>query len=55
MNKKEKIFKEIKFVDNNRLTSSEFYTRLNNAIKSNNTQSIWELSKIISRQLLKKI
>ncbi|MFX1357016.1 MAG: hypothetical protein ACFFA8_06990 [Promethearchaeota archaeon] len=36
-------------IENDQLNISKFYSELDKAITSNNIQSIWELSKIITR------
>jgi hypothetical protein len=41
--------------ENNQLNIAKFYTELDKAITSNNIQSIWELSKIITRFHFRKI
>jgi len=55
MNKKEKPSQEIGFKDNYELNLTEFYRALNDAISDNNMQSIYELSKIFTRYLFKKL
>ncbi len=55
MNKKEKPSQEIGFKDHYELNLTEFYRALNEAITTNNTQSIYELSKIFTRYLFKKL
>ncbi len=55
MNKKEKPSQEIGFKDHNELNLNEFYRALNEAISTNNTQSIYELSKIFTRFLFKEL
>jgi len=55
MNKKEKPSQEIWFKDHNELNLNEFYRALNEAISTNNTQSIYELSKIFTRFLFKEL
>ncbi len=56
MNNDEKlgIKKSENFVDN-QLTLSKLYKELNQAINSNNIQSIWQLSKTITRYHFRKI
>ncbi len=55
MNKKEKPSQEIGFKNYNELNFKEFYRALNEAISDNNMQSIYELSKIFTRYLFKKL
>ena len=55
MNKKEKPPQEIKFRDLNELNLNEFYSALNNAISTNNIQTVYELSKTFTRYLFKKL
>jgi len=52
MNEIEKAIKEIKFLDFSRMTFKQFYNDLNDAISLKKTQSIWQLSKIITRYSL---
>ncbi|KKN50881.1 hypothetical protein LCGC14_0628400 [marine sediment metagenome] len=55
MKEKEKIFKRLYFKDNYELNMPEFYKELNKAIRSNNIQSIYQLSKIFTRQYFKNL
>lgn len=55
MKEKEKIFKRISFKDNYELNMPEFYKELNKAIRSNNIQSIYQLSKIFTRHYFKNL
>ena len=49
MTTKNEILKEIEFLVNNDRSLTEFYHDLNKAVKTNSIQSIWQLSKIITR------
>jgi len=40
---------ETDLIESNQLNIAKFYSELEKAITSNNIQSIWELSKIITR------
>ncbi len=55
MKEEEKIFKRIYFRDNYELNMPEFYKELNKAIRSNNIQSIYQLSKIFTRHYFKNL
>ncbi|MFX1568175.1 MAG: hypothetical protein ACFFCV_07395 [Promethearchaeota archaeon] len=55
MNKKEKPPQEIIFRDLNELDLNDFYKALNEAISSNNMQTVYELSKVFTRHLFKKL
>ena len=55
MNEKEKPSQEIGFKDHNELNLTELYKKLNNAISTNNLQSIYGLSKIFTRYYFKKL
>ena len=55
MNKKEKPPQEIEFKDHYELNTTEFFKALNKAIVSNNTQSIYGLSKIFTRYCFKNL
>jgi len=55
MKEKEKDLIKTTSKKNNQLDLPEFYDALNNAIKTNNTQSIYELSKIFTRYYFKKL
>ncbi|MFX0187391.1 MAG: hypothetical protein ACFE8A_06615 [Candidatus Hodarchaeota archaeon] len=50
---KDEAQKEIKFSDYNNKSLTKYYNDLNKAVASNNVQSIWQLSKIITRYRLK--
>lgn len=52
MNKKGENKKEIEFLVHNHMSLVQVYKDLNNAVNSNNTQTIWRLSKIIARHQL---
>jgi hypothetical protein len=52
MNEIKDAIKEIRFLDFSRMTFKQFYTELSNSVESNKTQSIWQLSKIITRYQL---
>ena len=52
MKKKGENKKEIEFLVHNHLSLVQVYKDLNNAVNSNNTQTIWRLSKIIARHQL---
>ena len=52
--KKEKPSQEIKFRDLNDINLNDFYKTLNDAIRSNNMQTVYELSKVFTRHSLKK-
>lgn len=43
------ILKEIEFLVSNDMSLTDFYNDLNKAVRTNNIQSIWKLSKIITR------
>ena len=49
MSKEEKTLENSKLKIDTKHTLSKMYKDLSNAINSNNVQSIWELSKIITR------
>lgn len=49
MNEKEKHSKSVLLTINNELNLNEFYTNLNQAISTNNVQTIYQLSKIFNR------
>ncbi len=55
MKEKEKIFKGMHFKDNYELNMPEFYKELKKAIKSNNIQSIYQLSKVFTRNYFKNL
>jgi len=46
---KDDVQKDIEFLDSNNISLTKFYNDLNKAVASNNVQSIWQLSKIITR------
>ena len=50
MNKNDAIVKEDEFFKKDLSNSLKIFVDLNEAIKSNNMQSIWRLSKIITRR-----
>ena len=49
---KDDVQKDIEFLDSNNISMTKFYNDLNKAVASNNVQSIWQLSKIITRLYL---
>jgi hypothetical protein len=49
MNNNENSIKGKELLEQEQLSISKLYKELNNAISSNNIQSIWELSKTITR------
>ena len=49
MSEIEKALKDIKFLDFSRMTFKQFYNNLNEAVDTKKIQSIWQLSKIITR------
>ena len=51
---KEEVIKELDFFAQNKMSVDQFYADIKNAIKSNNMQSIWQLSKIITRYQISK-
>jgi hypothetical protein len=55
MNEKEKILREINYKGKSELNLPEFYKALNNAINTNNMQSIYGLSKIFTRYCFKSL
>ena len=55
MSKQDKIFSKTEIIDYDRSYLSKLYKDLTNAINSNDLQSIWELSKTITRYQFKKI
>ena len=55
MTEKEKPSQEIDFKDHHELNLSEFFRALNKAINTNNTQSIYGLSKIFTRYCFKNL
>ena len=46
---------EIKFKANNDLNLTEFYNAINNAISTNNLQSLYGISKIFTRYCFEKL
>ena len=52
MNLRGDIMKEIEFIDNTQISLKEFFRDLSQAIETQNTQSVYRLSKIITRQQL---
>lgn len=48
------LIKDIEFIEKNPSNLLESYVKLNEAINSNNIQSIWKLSKVITRNQLTK-
>jgi len=55
MNEKEKPSQEVWFKGHNGMNLPEFYRELNKAIEHNNLQSIYQLSKIITRYHFKNL
>jgi len=55
MNEKEKPSQEVWFKGHYEMNLSEFYKELNKAIEHNNLQSIYQLSKIITRYHFKNL
>jgi hypothetical protein len=49
---KDSIIKDLEFVADNNMSIKEFYRDIKKAINSSNMQSIWQLSKIITRHQL---
>jgi len=52
MNEIKFALKEIKFLDFSRMTFKQFYNEVSDSVKLNKIQSIWQLSKIITRYQL---
>lgn len=50
---KEKIVKDLDFLIYNNISLTKFYREIKNAMNSNRDQSIWHLSKIITRHQLR--
>lgn len=48
----EAIIKDLDFLASNHKTLNQFYQDIKKAIQSNNTQSLWQLSKVITRHQL---
>ncbi|MFX1393687.1 MAG: hypothetical protein ACFFAH_08935 [Promethearchaeota archaeon] len=46
---KDDIQKDIEFLESNNVSLTKYYNDLNKAVVSNNIQSIWQLSKVITR------
>ncbi len=55
MSKQDKIFSKTEILENDQSYLSKLYKDLTNAISSNDLQSIWELSKTITRYQFKKV
>ena len=55
MNEKEKPSQEVWFKGKYEINLIEFYKELNNAIEHNNLQTIYQLSKIITRYHFRKL
>lgn len=55
MSKQDKIFSKTEIIENDQSYISKLYKDLTNAISSNDLQSIWELSKTITRYQFKKV
>lgn len=55
MEEAENDFKEFDVKGNFKLNETEFFKALNNAISTNNMQSIYGLSKIFTRYFVKKL
>jgi len=53
MIEKNSIISDIEFAESNRMSIRKFYKDLNRAVKSNDAQSIWQLSKILTRFYLR--
>jgi len=53
MEELDKLLKKTTLIENNQLDIPKFYKELENAISTNNMQSIWELSKMITRYHIK--
>ncbi len=51
---KDSAIKDFDFTENNNMSLKQYYKDIKKAINSSNTQSIWQLSKIITRQQLHK-
>ncbi len=49
MNNEEELFRKISLIVKEKSELSKLYSDLNNAINSSNIQSIWALSKVITR------
>lgn len=52
---KEMIIKDLNFLIYNKMSLKQFYHEIKNAMNSNKDQSIWYLSKIITRHQLNDI
>jgi hypothetical protein len=50
---KEKLYNELNFLEHNRITLRSFYKDLDSAINKKKNQSIWQLSKVITRYQLR--
>jgi len=55
MDNRESNIIETDLIESNQLNILKFYSELDKAIISNNIQSIWELSKIITRYHFQKL
>ena len=55
MDNRESSIIETDLIESNQLNILKFYSELDKAIISNNIQSIWELSKIITRYHFQKL
>lgn len=55
MNQEDKPSQEVWFKSHTEINLPEFYKELNKAIEHNNLQSIYQLSKIITRYHFKKL
>ncbi|MHA1337014.1 MAG: hypothetical protein ACTSPW_14965, partial [Promethearchaeota archaeon] len=51
---KTKIIDEIEFFEATKMSLRKFYKDLHDAMDTNNTESIWQLSKIITRYAFRK-
>ncbi|MHA1437044.1 MAG: hypothetical protein ACTSPD_05665 [Promethearchaeota archaeon] len=51
---KNTIIEEIEFLEQSKMSLTKFYKDLRNALDSHNNQSIWQLSKIITRYQMRK-
>ena len=51
---KDSVIKDLNFLAKNNMSIKQFYQDIKSAINSNNMQSIWQLSKIITRHRLHK-
>jgi len=53
MDEIDNLFQETELIENNQFNISKFYKELEKAMETKNIQSIWELSKIITRHHFK--